>query len=126
MTNADIVAAYFVAINAERWDDLASLFDQAVSYRTPGTRVRTGHEDVLAYFRSMFDMWPNHDDRPIHVLVDGDAAAAEVHFTGTTADGRQIDFDAVDIFHFQAERIISLGTWYDLVAVRAALRPATP
>jgi ketosteroid isomerase-like protein len=54
-------------------------------------------------------------------LLSGSSATVEVHFTGTTADGRTLEFDAVDIFDIQDQRIVRLTNWYDVLLVRRKL-----
>jgi ketosteroid isomerase-like protein len=115
------IGQYFEYLNAERWSELAGLFEADATYRTPGARPRSGVDDVIAQYRTLFRNWAAHEDAPVRVIADGDAVAVEVRFTGATHDGREIGFDAVDIFHFRGDRISSLATWYDLTDVRARL-----
>jgi ketosteroid isomerase-like protein len=124
VTARDTIDEYFRLVNSDGWDELTGLFDPEATYRTPGARLRVGRADVIGLYRRMFAAWSVHHDTATRVLVDGDAAAVEVRFDGTTLDGRTVTFDAVDIFHFRDDRIATLATWYDLIAVRAQLEPA--
>lgn len=119
------IQEYFEYLNAERWSELAGLFEPDATYRTPGTRPRSGIEDVIAQYRTLFRSWAVHEDAAVRVIADRDAAAVEVRFSGSTHDGREIGFDAVDIFHFRGDRIVALSTWYDLAEVRASLAPVS-
>jgi hypothetical protein len=47
-----------------------------------------------------------------------------VTFTGTTADGREISFDAVDVFDLARGRIRRLSSWYDVADVRHSVSAA--
>lgn len=119
------IRQYFEYLNSERWSELAGLFDPDATYRTPGARPRSGTVDVMALYQTLFRSWVVHEDAAVRIIADGDAAAVEVRFTGATHDGRQIGFDAVDVFHFRGDRILALSTWYDLNDVRARLAPVS-
>jgi ketosteroid isomerase-like protein len=55
------------------------------------------------------------------VLPSGDSATIEVHFQGVAHDGREIEFDAVDVFDLEEGRIRRLSNWYDIALVRRLL-----
>jgi len=117
----ETITAYFEAINAERWEDFRALLTDDVIYQTTGARPRSGRDVVVDYFGGLFAAWREHDDRPVTFILDGDAAAVEVHFVGVSLKGLPIEFDAVDIFKFREGRIAFFQTWYDLGAVRKLL-----
>ena len=67
-----------------------------------GLKPKAGEKDeVIAYFSRLFRPWPHHTDRPTRVLNCGDTFVVEVTFTGTTPDGLDVSFDAVDVFDLQ-------------------------
>ena len=116
-----VVLAYFEALNGEDWERLADLWTEAAELQAVGVRARTGRDDVLAYFRPLFDPWAHHFDRPTRYIVSDTVVVVEVEFTGTTRTGRELSFDALDVFDLAGDAIARLTTWYDLVWVRKKL-----
>lgn len=108
------VTAYFESINAEDFDRLETLFTDGVTLRAVGQKPRAGREAVMGYFRPLFGPWAEHVDTPTRVITSGDVTVVEVSFTGTTTSGKEITFDAVDVFDLADGRISALSTWYDL------------
>lgn len=121
MSYESLVQDYFDCANKEQWDRMQTLFTDDATYRTPGTRMRKGPAEVVAFYPKAFAAWATHQDTPHGFIFDGDSAACEIHFTGTTHAGQEISFDCVDIFRFRDGKISELSTWYDLGPVRAAM-----
>ena len=120
---SDVVLVYFACLNTEDWERMATLWTPDACMRAVGARPRTGRDEVLGYFRTLFEPWETHLDSPTRLVRDGDVVVAEVSFTGRTASGRDAAFDAVDVFDLRDGRIAALSTWYDLVAARRAVAP---
>lgn len=118
---SDVVLVYFACLNTEDWDRMATLWTPDASLRAVGARPRTGREEVLGYFRKLFEPWETHLDSPTRLVRGADAVVAEVSFTGRSAAGHDAAFDAVDVFDLRDGRIAALSTWYDLVAARRAV-----
>jgi ketosteroid isomerase-like protein len=112
---------YFSCINAERWAAFEAIWHPDADFTAVGARPRHGIEDILEYFQSVFRPWASHNDQPTRVLPSGSSATIEVHFTGTTQDGRTLEFDAIDVFDLRDGRIVRLSNWYDLILVRRLL-----
>ena len=116
------IAQYFKAVNSEDWSLLRSLWCVDAELRAVGARPRCGVEDVIAFYRNLFQSWEQHADTPTRILPSGDSATVEVTFTGTTkSDGQAVEFDAVDVFDFQDGLIARLTNWYDIAHVRSVL-----
>ncbi len=115
------VSAYFSSLNSERWNDFVNIWHPEADFIAVGARPRHGTDDILDYFRGVFRPWPRHDDQPTRVLPSGSSVTVEVHFTGTTHDGREIEFDAVDVFDVEGGLIRRLSNWYDVALVRRLL-----
>lgn len=116
-----VVGAYFDAINAEDWDSFRSLWTADAVVLAAGARPRHGVDDLMTLYTKMFDHWPSHLDVPGRTLVDGNTVTVEVHFRGTTDDGRELEFDAVDVIDVEGGRIRKLTNWYDTARVRAMI-----
>lgn len=120
MTPEDLLPRYFHSLDTEDWTTMRELWHPDGEMRAPGARPRVGVEDVLGYFAHLFDPWKVHEDRPVRIIpsASGTSATVEVLFVGTMQDGREAQFDAVDVFDFEDGRIRKLSNWYDLVYVR--------
>ncbi len=86
-----------------------------------GARPRHGVEDLMTLYTKMFDHWPKHLDVPGRTFIDGNTVTVEVHFVGTTDDGRELEFDAVDVIDVEKGKIARLTNWYDTSKVRAMI-----
>lgn len=115
------IAEYFRCIDEEDWESMSGLWTDDATLRAVGARPRHGRDDIMDYYRKLFDPWEEHHDRPTRVIVAGDVVTVEVTFRGRTHSGVETSFDAVDVFDLQDGRIASLSNWYDLVAARRAV-----
>jgi len=115
------VTAYFEALNSEDWESMSSVWAEDAELRAVGSRPRRGRENILSYFRTLFAPWSEHREGPTRLIVSGDVVVAEIEFAGVTRGGKQLAFDAVDVFDLQRDTITRLSTWYDLTWVRAQL-----
>ena len=52
------------------------------------------------------------------MLPSGDSVTVEIDFTGTTDDGRDVAFRAVDVFDLVDGRIARVAICYDTAGVR--------
>jgi ketosteroid isomerase-like protein len=114
---AAIATAYFMAVNERRWDDLAALFHDDAELRPVGSRPRIGRDDVAAYYPPLLAGFATSFDDPRALHVADDVVTAEIAFTGTTVGGREVAFDAVDVFRIRDGRISSLRILYDILDV---------
>lgn len=109
-----VVTEYFDALNAEDWARLEPLWHPGADLTAPGSRPRQGREDIMAYFRPLFEPWASHRDEPTRCLVSESVVMVEVAFTGVSRSGKTLSFNAVDVFDLDDDTITRLTTWYDL------------
>jgi ketosteroid isomerase-like protein len=120
-----IVDAYFDAVNADRFADVAALFAPDAQLIAPGVRPRRGPEEIAPYFAEALSGYPVHHDDPTRVVHADATTTVEIHFTGALDNGAPLEFDAVDVFDFDdAGRIARLLTVYDSQLVRTRLAQA--
>jgi ketosteroid isomerase-like protein len=112
---------YFRCLDEEDWVGMEALWTEDGRLRAVGARPRHGRQEVLGFFAKLFAPWREHEDRPTRIVVAGDVVTAEVLFIGTTQDGREVTFDAVDVFDLRDGRIAAMSNWYDIALARKAL-----
>ena len=64
-----------------------------------------GREEVRNAYAKVFDIFPDAHWGNAKHMVSGDRGVSEWTFTGTTADGKRIEVDGCDLFHFQDGKI---------------------
>jgi ketosteroid isomerase-like protein len=121
MNNHEVVRRYFRCLDEEDWETMGTLWHEDSELMATGARPRRGREEVLGYFSKLFVPWPAHADTPTRMIESGSTIVAEVTFTGRTADGREVSFDAVDIFDCEDGRIRRMTNWYDVAYARRLL-----
>lgn len=122
----EALTTYFDSINNEDWDRLATVWQDDAELIPVGARTRRGKDEIVKFYPKTLAPWKEHLDDPTRVIVAGDTVTAEIHFTGKSADGVEVEFDAVDVFDLVDGRIQRLTNWYDVAAVRALLPPPVP
>jgi ketosteroid isomerase-like protein len=123
--HAGAVESYFAAVDAEDYARVAALFAPDGELVAPGTAPRRGAAAIEAYFAAALAPFPEHRDAPTRVVHAGGTVCVEVRFTGRLGSGALVEFDALDLFDFDAGgRIARLSSWYDSHAVRTRLREA--
>jgi ketosteroid isomerase-like protein len=118
-----ILDAYFGGLDREDWAALGALFADDAELVAPGAH-RRGAAAVARYFRDALASYPEHRDQPGRRLIAGNTATVEIRFSGRTASGAAIEFDAIDVFDVHRGRIARLTSWYDSHEVRRALLAA--
>ena len=124
-TMRQVVLRYFTCLDTEDWDGMTEIWAPNGVLRAVGARPRDDREGVIGFFSKLFDPWPVHRDRPERLIVseEDQTVVAEVVFTGTTPDGRDVRFEAIDLFDFEEGLIRRLTNWYDIDYARKALQP---
>ncbi|CAN5210289.1 hypothetical protein BH09ACT6_BH09ACT6_05610 [soil metagenome] len=116
-----LIGRYFAAINSDDWDEVRQVYAEDGVYQGSGGKPQQGIDSIVAYYPKLFSAWSVHTDTPTTITIGSGTARADVVFTGTTRDGRDVRFDAVDDFVLRGERLASVTTTYDLDAVRALM-----
>jgi ketosteroid isomerase-like protein len=118
----ELAEQYFAAVNAEDFDALGAVFAPDVEIHTTGTEPVVGRDAALAHFRSVLANYPEHLDAVTRWIEAPDAVVCEIAFTGRLADGREIRFDALDVFDAGDRGITRVSTWYDTRSVARQVR----
>ena len=112
-----LIDRYFVALNDEDYEVLEDVFHPEAVLRPPGTRSRTGHHEIMHFFRKVFAKFPKHVDTPSRVLSDGNCVVVEIDFAGITCSQSPVSCLAVDIFDIEDSKIMNLSQWFDTAEV---------
>jgi ketosteroid isomerase-like protein len=122
-TMRDVALRYFHCLDHEDWVAMRQLWTPQATLRAVGARPRADRDAVIEYFIKLFDPWPTHRDHPERLIVSqsDQTVVAEVTFTGTTPDGRDVRFEAIDVFDFVDGSINRFSNWYDIDFARRAL-----
>ncbi len=120
-----VIMRYFECLDTENWEGMREIWHEDGRLRAVGARPRNDREGMIEYFSKIFMPWQEHVDKPTRLIVserDG-TVVAEVTFTGRTADGREVSFDAIDVFDLVDGRIAKLTNWYDIDYARKSIAP---
>ena len=120
-SSLETVRAYFVALNDENWDLMASVLHPELALIPSGSRPRIGADKAIAMFQKIFQRFPVHQDNPTRFICDDNTVVVEITFNGATQDGQEVSFDAVDIFDVENGRITRLSQWFDTAALAAKM-----
>lgn len=118
-----VVEAYFAAINADAFAELAGVFAEDVEIHTVGAEPVVGREAALAHFPEVLANYAEHSDRVTRWIETRDAIVTEIDFAGKLTDGRPVVFPALDVFDLRDGRIARVTTWYDTRDVRRQVAP---
>jgi predicted SnoaL-like aldol condensation-catalyzing enzyme len=122
-----VVLRYFDCLDREDWQAMRSIWHEHAQLRAVGARPRDDRDSVIEFFSKLFKPWPQHIDKPVRLIISepDQTILAEVQFIGQTLDGRQVVFDAIDVFDFADDgRIRKLSNWYDIDYARRMIAPA--
>ena len=113
LSNTALVECYFSALNTADLDCLRAVLDPDVELRPTGSRPRTGLDEAISFLRRVFELFPEHRDTPTRIIEAGDTVVVEIDFSARSVDGREIAFEAVDVFDLADGRIVRLSQWFD-------------
>ena len=117
----DLIARYFERINAEDYEGVAALFAPDAVVVPAGGRPRRGRAEIAAYYAKILAPFPEHHDEPVRVVVGGDDVTVEIAYRGVLANGRELAFDALNVYRLSGGLIARLTQWYDTDRVRRML-----
>ena len=124
-----VVARYFHCLDTEDWEGMREIWHEDGRLRAIGARPRENRDGVIRYFSKLFGPWPEHEDRPVRVVVSvpDRVVTAEVKFTGRTRHGQEVVFDGLDVFDISEDgRILGLSNWYDIELARKSIAAPDP
>ncbi len=95
----DLIARHDAAWNDQDASALASVYTEDVVFEnhTAGEDPVSGREAVIAHVAGIFERWPDLRFSSRRLYVTPELCASEWTATATTADGRRIEWDGVDV-----------------------------
>lgn len=116
--NETVVRSYFDAIHGGELDKLAVLFAEDASLHFPLSDPIVGRAAIRKFYQGVFNFYSKRSDRLNRFFFSEDGSvAAEIHFDGRTSTGKDISFDAVDLFTLAKGKIQKLQIFYDSAKV---------
>ena len=100
---------------------MAALFAPDAVVVPAGGRPRRGRAEIAAYYAKILAPFPEHHDEPVRVVVGGDDVTVEIAYRGVLANGRELAFDALNVYRLDGGLIARLTQWYDTDRVRRML-----
>ena len=117
-----IANRYFTAVNESRLDDLASVFTEDAVLSFPMIPPVRGRKAIREFYAGVLTFYPaRHDEITRWFVSDSGDVAAEINFAGKTSTGRNVEFDAIDVFTIANGAIKKLSIFYDSAKVTEML-----
>jgi ketosteroid isomerase-like protein len=111
MSAADVVRGYIEAIERQRVEDVLRFVDAGIAYEEFPNRVfPLGRRATLSELRAALEedkgtVRAQRFER-VSIFESGPRAVAEVVWTGTLADGRELRAHSCQVFHVRDGRIV--------------------
>ncbi len=113
-----IAKRYFTAVNESRLDDLAAVFAEDAVLSFPMLPPVVGRKAIREFYAGVLVFYPERrDDITRWFVSEGGDVAAEISFVGRTSSGRNVAFDAIDVFTVRNGAIQKLTIYYDSAKV---------
>lgn len=122
MAIKDTINQYFDSINKENFDELFDLFCEDMNFSCPVDFTTRDPEKIKAFYLKVPENYPEHEDKPVDMLIEGNMAAVLIQFEGKTASGQHVEFNATDWFTFEGSRIKTLNIFYDSLGLSRRLK----
>lgn len=107
-----LVVAYFDAVNAGRYQDVAALFSPNGELVPGKNSRRQGAESIAAHFGAALAPYREHTETLTREIYASTSATVQVRFDGVLNSGTHIGFDAVALFDFDDGAIARVSYWY--------------
>ena len=98
------VRAYFLAIRAMDAEAIANTFaEDGTTYDPVGSPGFTGRDAIREFFSSIFKNFKSVALTEDSIFVAGDGAAVKWTGKGTSANGKNVNFEGIDVFEVNAD-----------------------
>ena len=119
-----VVADYFAAIRAMDVEGVVATFAaNAVSHDPVGGPAIEGLAGIRQFFQGMTSAFEEAGLTENHVFISGDGAAVKWTGHGIGKNGREVNFEGIDVFKVNEEgKIQNLWAYWDAAAMMAELQ----
>jgi ketosteroid isomerase-like protein len=115
MNTREIIDTYYQSVNAGDWDTWLTLFDDNVVI----DEQLAGHVEGIGILRGAIDGmkkgYSKFQNKPMHIVVDGDNAAVVSHIEAANASGTPIDARVANYFQIKNGKIAYMANFHDSV-----------
>ncbi len=107
--------AYFRAISGATLEDFTALFSEDAHFEDPvGGHVHQGHEGIAKFHKGLRRAWSSIEMTGDSVFERGNRVAVLWSATGRSATEKDIAFEGINVFQFNAEGLITrLESYWD-------------
>lgn len=122
MSHAETITAFFRLFDEENVDALLELFSEDCSFSMIlYERDLQGKDELRAFFTEHIANWREHREWATSIVVDGDAAASELHFEGVLNNGKRVVMDNLNVWDFVDSKIRRIRVYADTAPFREGL-----
>ncbi len=117
-----LARSYFDAVHDGDLDKLAGLFAEDATVYFPVRDPVVGREAIRSFYADVFKLYATRTDDCRRIFRDSQGnVAVEISFVGKLGSGKEVAFEAVDLFTAKDGRIQELRIFYDSVKVMRML-----
>lgn len=107
-----IVRAYLEIIDSGRFDELLPMLSDKLVYRTIGPSV-VGPSKLIQYYKET--RVAGHGSHEVTgIIAEANQAVVFLRMKADMKDGTKLEFDAVDLFTFEGDKVVGVRTYSDL------------
>lgn len=108
----DIVREYLELIDSGKFDRLFPILSDNIEYRTIGPTI-LGPSKLIQYYKDT--RVAGHGSHELTgILAEGNQVVALLRMRAEMKDGTRMEFDAVDLFTFEGDKVVGVRTYSDL------------
>ena len=110
----EIVKKYLELVDSGRYEELSPLLSEKAVYQTIiGRAPIVGASKLIQYYKETRVVGSGVHE-VTGIIAEGNKTAALLRMKGTMKDGSKIEFEAVDLFTFDGDKIVGIRTFTDL------------
>ena len=110
----EIVKTYLELVDSGRYDELFPILSEKVMYQTIiGRAPIVGASKLIQYYKETRVVGSGVHG-VIDIIADDNKAIALLRMKGVMKDGSKLEFEAVDLFMFEGEKVTGIRTFTDL------------
>ncbi len=119
-----VVRAYFKAVDSMQIEDLMAVFAEDASMHYPLSEPIVGRPAIREFYLGVFERYATGTDhiKRMFFSEEGDVAV-EMFFEATLKTGKEVAFEAVDLFTIKDAKIHKIKVNYDSAKVMQEIGP---